>query len=134
MPNRPYRVHYREAEQAARLTRQVLLRLCANLPRNLSCRTDIGNALVQRLTAKLGNQQSDKSFSGSNWQFDITEENERQRREKVIGKVPGLDRVLEDTLPYLRAARDRGIGRNTDTDGLSARVHPWRPDALGSAG
>jgi hypothetical protein len=30
----------------------------------------MGNALVQRLAAKLGNQQSDKSFSGSGWQFD----------------------------------------------------------------
>ena len=70
MPYRPYRVQYREAEQTARLMRQVLLRLCANLSRKLSCRTDIGNALVQRLAAKLGNQQSDKSFSGSSWQFD----------------------------------------------------------------
>jgi|HubBroStandDraft_4_1064222.scaffolds.fasta_scaffold1675936_2 hypothetical protein len=70
MRYRPYRVHYRKAEQAARLTRQVLLHLCANLPRKLSCRTDMGNALVQRLAAKLGNQQSDKSFSGSGWQFD----------------------------------------------------------------
>ena len=38
-----------------------------------------------------------------------TEDDERQRREKVIGKVLGLDRALEDTLPYpVRAARDRG--------------------------
>src|SRR5712692_7634109 len=34
--------------------------------------------------------------------FAITlEDDERQRREKVIGKVLGLDRTLEDTLPYL---------------------------------
>jgi hypothetical protein len=28
-------------------------------------------------------------------------DDERQRRERVIGKVLGLDRALEDTLPYL---------------------------------
>jgi class 3 adenylate cyclase/predicted ATPase len=34
--------------------------------------------------------------------FEITlEDDERKRREKVIGKVLGLDRSLEDTLPYL---------------------------------
>src|SRR4029453_17006239 len=30
-------------------------------------------------------------------------DDERSRREKVIGKVLGLDRSLEDTLPYLLA-------------------------------
>ncbi len=36
--------------------------------------------------------------------FDIkTEDDERKRRERVIGKVLGLDRSLEDTLPYLFA-------------------------------
>jgi class 3 adenylate cyclase len=34
--------------------------------------------------------------------FDITlDDDERKRREHVIGKVLGLDRTLEDTLPYL---------------------------------
>src|SRR5262245_4466923 len=34
--------------------------------------------------------------------FEITgEDDERKRRERVIGKVLGLDRTLEDTLPYL---------------------------------
>src|SRR5262249_57304616 len=31
------------------------------------------------------------------------QDDERSRREKVIGKVLGLDRSLEDTLPYLFA-------------------------------
>ena len=31
------------------------------------------------------------------------QDDERQRREKIIGKVLGLDRSLEDTLPYLFA-------------------------------
>jgi class 3 adenylate cyclase/predicted ATPase len=36
--------------------------------------------------------------------FDITlEDDERKRREKVMGKVLALDRGLEDTLPYLLA-------------------------------
>jgi len=36
--------------------------------------------------------------------FDITgEDDERKRREKIIGKVLGLDRSLEDSLPYLFA-------------------------------
>ena len=36
--------------------------------------------------------------------FDIqAQDDERKRREKIIGKVLGLDRSLEDTLPYLFA-------------------------------
>jgi class 3 adenylate cyclase/tetratricopeptide (TPR) repeat protein len=39
--------------------------------------------------------------------FEITsEDDERKRRERILGKVLGLDRALEDTLPYLFALLD----------------------------
>ena len=47
--------------------------------------------------------------------FRITaEDDSRQRREKVIGNVLGLDRAFEDTLPYLchELGRDRPRSRS----------------------
>jgi class 3 adenylate cyclase len=45
--------------------------------------------------------------------FDIhAEDDARKRREKIIGKVLGLDRALEDTLPYLFALLGLGEGED----------------------
>src|ERR1700741_4647479 len=36
--------------------------------------------------------------------FEISrDDDERKRRERILGKVLGLDRTLEDTLPYLNS-------------------------------
>jgi class 3 adenylate cyclase len=45
--------------------------------------------------------------------FEITAEDDgRKRRERILGKVLGLDRTLEDTLPYLNALL--GVSEATD--------------------
>ena len=46
--------------------------------------------------------------------FDITsDDDERKRRELILGKVLGLDRALEDTLPYLYSLH--GIAEGADS-------------------
>jgi pentatricopeptide repeat protein len=52
--------------------------------------------------------------------FEISRDDEdRKRRERVLGKVLGLDRMLEDTLPYLYSLQ--GIAENSD---LLAQMDP----------
>ena len=63
--------------------------------------------------------------------FDIApEDTERSRRERVIGKVLGLDRSLEDTLPYLFALL--GIEEESSPlQGMDAQIRRQRTlDAL----
>jgi hypothetical protein len=56
--------------------------------------------------------------------FEINrDDDDRKRRERILGKVLGLDRALEDTLPYLNS---QGIGDTGDP--LARRLIPRSGD------
>jgi class 3 adenylate cyclase/predicted ATPase len=58
--------------------------------------------------------------------FEISrDDDERKRRERILGKVLGLDRTLEDTLPYLYSLH--GIADATDSlAGMDPRIRRRR--------